>query len=151
MKRLKRLISIPFTVLIISSMIGCTHRLTVNGVDKSNSIKVTKVEFVNGFEDDPTNEVATTSYKSTDGLYCRAYFDNVPSGSTKVKISWKRNGELLTNSTTATLSEDELHEPVPVFLNQKDNSIVPDGDYTLDIYQADTNTLLNESTIAVKK
>lgn len=146
-----KLFMFPLIVgLIIFQLIGCSYQTTVNGVDTSNSTKISKVEFVKGFNDSNyKSEEVVNSYKNTNGLYGRVYFENVPSDATKILFVWKdkNSGKIVTNAEL-DITSAQSKVPAKSYITSN-GGVIPDGTYILETYLKDTNDLLNESEIQV--
>ncbi|MBD7912265.1 hypothetical protein [Clostridium cibarium] len=146
----KKLFMFPLILgLVIFQLIGCSYKTTVNGVDKSNSTKVSKVEFVNGYESNYKNEETVSSYQNTNGLYGRVYFENVPDDATKILFVWKdKNGDKTVTSAELDITSAQSKEPAKSYVTSN-GGVVPNGTYVLETYLKDTNDLLNKSEIQV--
>lgn len=146
----KKLLMYPLIIgVIIFQLIGCTYKTTVNGIDKSNSTKVSKVEFVKEYASDYKDEEIVSSYKNTNGLYGRVYLKNVPDDTTKLVFVWKykNSGETIAD-TEINISSSESKVPIPSRITS-DGGFLPDGTYILETYLKDTNDLLNTSEIQI--
>lgn len=137
------------TVIIIQ-LIGCTYHSTINGVDKTNSTKVSKVEFVKEYKSDYNDEEVLDSYKDTEGLFGQVYFKNVPDDhETKILFIWKdKNNEKTIATVDTKITESMNKTPLSSYFKLKTESM-PNGTYILETYLKDTNELLNTTEIQV--